>query len=136
MKKFCLLVVALCALFGVQAQTPQSTTATAEGAKMTFENKVYDFGTIKRKGGYVVHTFEFVKNGTTPLVITRIETTCACTKAEFSKKPIAVGAKSTIKITYEPAKKEAGVFYKAIRIYSNTPEGCSIITIKGNAVEK
>lgn len=123
-----------------QATEPQSQTPAAEqpqktGAQMTFTTNSYDFGDIARKGGDVECTFEFVNDGTAPLVITRVVTSCSCTKAEYSKKPIPAGATSTIKIIYEPHKKEPGVFHKVIQIFTNTADKRKIVTVKGNSID-
>ena len=124
----------------VSAQTtePQSQekSATKKGAQMTFTTNSYDFGDIARKGGDVECTFEFVNDGDAPLVITRVVTSCSCTKAEYSKKPTPAGAKSTIKIIYEPHKKEPGVFHKVIQIFTNTADKRKIVTVKGNSIDK
>ena len=137
-----LFAVALLAVVAtsVSAQTtaPQSQakSATKKGAQMTFTTNSYDFGDIARKGGDVECTFEFVNDGDAPLVITRVVTSCSCTKAEYSKKPIPAGAKSTIKIIYEPHKKEPGVFHKVIQIFTNTADKRKIVTVKGNSIDK
>ena len=124
----------------VSAQTAESqsqeSVAPKTGAQMTFKTNSYDFGDIARKGGDVECTFEFVNDGDTPLVITRVVTSCSCTKAEYSKKPIAAGATSTIKIIYEPHKKEPGVFHKVIQIFTNTADKRKIVTVKGNSIDK
>ena len=125
-------VVALPAL--AQTAEPQSATPK-KGAQMTFVTNSYDFGDIARKGGDVECTFEFENDGDTPLVITRVVTSCSCTKAEYSKKPIPAGAKSTIKIIYEPHKKEPGVFHKVIQIFTNTADKRKIVTVKGNSLD-
>ena len=125
-------VVALPAL--AQTAEPQSATPK-KGAQMTFVTNSYDFGDIARKGGDVECTFEFENDGDTPLVITRVVTSCSCTKAEYSKKPIPAGAKSTIKIVYEPHKKEPGVFHKVIQIFTNTADKRKIVTVKGNSID-
>ena len=125
-------VVALPAL--AQTAEPQSATPK-KGAQMTFVTNSYDFGDIARKGGDVECTFEFVNDGDTPLVIARVVTSCSCTKAEYSKKPIPAGAKSTIKIVYEPHKKEPGVFHKVIQIFTNTADKRKIVTVKGNSID-
>lgn len=100
------------------------------GARISFAQSEYDFGAIKEDGGVVRHDFEFTNSGDAPLVIVRVVTSCTCTKAEFSKKPIAPGQKSSIKIAYDP-KKQSGVFYKAIQVFSNGVDNRVVITTKG-----
>lgn len=129
-------LVAIPALAQTAEPQNQDGTTVKHGAQMTFTTNSYDFGDIARKGGDVECTFEFVNDGDKPLVITRVVTSCSCTKAEYSKKPIPAGAKSTIKIIYEPHKKEPGVFHKVIQIFTNTADKRKIVTVKGNSIDK
>ncbi len=103
---------------------------------MLFDRLEHDFGEIPQASKEVKCTFDFTNDGDAPLVITRIVTSCSCTKAAYSRKPILPGEKSTITIIYEPQKKESGVFYKAIEVYSNATPKRQIIVIKGNAIEE
>lgn len=129
-------IVAMPAMAQTDGSQQQAVAAPKSGAQMTFATNSYDFGDIARKGGDVECTFEFVNDGDAPLVITRVVTSCSCTKAEYSKKPIPAGAKSTIKIIYEPHKKEPGVFHKVIQIFTNTADKRKIVTVKGNSIDK
>ncbi len=54
------------------------------GAHLHFYETTHDFGDIPRKGGNLVREFEFVNDGTEPLVLLRVLTSCTCTKASFS----------------------------------------------------
>ncbi len=124
-----LIAAALLAVVAVPA------AAQKKGAQMTFKTNTYNFGDIPRKGGNVECEFEFVNDGDAPLVITRVITSCTCTKAVYSKKPIAPGQTSTMKIIYEPHKKEPGVFHKVIQIFTNAPESRKIVTVNGNSID-
>ena len=106
-----------------------------KGALLRFEVQSHQFGDIPRKGGDLVHEFEFTNAGTTPLVLTRVITSCSCLKGQFSKRPVAPGEKSTLKIIYEPHKSEAGAFNKVIRVCSNSVNGTELITVRGNSIE-
>ncbi len=106
-----------------------------KGAHIKMDVTEHNFGDVARRGGDLHYTFELENDGTTPLVITRIITSCSCLKSSYSKRPIAPGEKSTIKITYEIHKKEPGTFSKIIQVYSNSVDGRQIITIQGNSVD-
>ena len=117
------------------------TTASAagdgqtDGAHLAFEDATYDFGDVPRKGGDLVREFTFTNDGTVPLVVTRVITSCSCLKASYSKRPVAPGESGTISITYEPHKSEPGVFNKVIQIYSNSVDGRDVITVQGNSID-
>ncbi len=103
------------------------------GAHLEFECAECDLGEISRNDERLNHTFTFVNNGTEPLVILSATTTCSCLKAEFSRKPIEVGAKGEIKISIEPKKIEKGVFRRVVQIRSNSVGGTVILIVKGVA---
>lgn len=126
-----LLVVSLCS-WVVQARNDKKTS---KGAVLLFETMEHDFGDIKQKGGDVSCEFRFTNAGTAPLVIVDAQTSCSCTKASYSRKPVPPGGKGVVKVTYEPGKKETGVFYKAIQIYSNSDGGRQAVVIRGRSVE-
>lgn len=143
-----LLVLALCLLLpaGAAAQRraarvkADSVAVTLAGrvqggAHLHFFETTYDFGDIARKGGNLVHEFEFVNDGTEPLVILRVLTSCTCTKAAFSKRPVAPGERGVIRVIYEPHKKEPGAFSKVIQIFSSSVEGRNIVTVRGNSID-
>lgn len=119
------------------ADSPQAPAGSAPaGAHMQMEVASHDFGDIERKGGDLVCEFTYLNDGTAPLVITRIITSCSCLKASFSKRPVQPGQSGVIRITYEPHKKEPGAFNKVIQIYSNSIDGRNLITVKGNSLEQ
>jgi len=105
------------------------------GAHLHFYETAHDFGDIPRKGGNLVREFEFVNDGTEPLVILRVVTSCTCTRASFSKRPVAPGERGTVKVIYEPHKKEPGAFSKVIQIFSTSIEGRNILTVRGNSID-
>lgn len=111
---------------------PQSGT---EGARMKFDHVSYDFGDIPRRGGDLVHVFEFENDGSQPLVILRAITSCTCTKVSYSRRPVKPGERASIKVIYEPHKKEPGTFSKVIQIYTNAAEGRRILTVMGNSID-
>ena len=87
------------------------------------------------KGGDLVREFTFTNDGTAPLVVTRVITSCSCLKASFPKRPVPPGGQGVIRITYEPHKSEPGVFNKVIQVYSNSVDGRDVITVQGNSID-
>lgn len=143
-----LLVLALCLLLATGAAAQRraarikaDSVAAAlagrvqGGAHLHFYETTYDFGDIPRKGGNLVREFEFVNDGTEPLVILRVLTSCTCTKALFSKRPVAPGECGVVRVIYEPHKKEPGAFSKVIQIFSTSVEGRNILTVRGNSID-
>lgn len=105
-----------------------------EGAHLSLAASSCDFGDVPRKGGDLVHEFAFTNDGTAPLVLLRVITSCSCLKASYTKRPVAPGDSGVIRITYEPHKSEPGAFNKVIQIYSNSTAERDVITVQGNSI--
>ncbi len=128
MKKLLFAALIVLTFAPLSAQTP-------EGPHLLFEALTYDFGDVPRKGGDLTREFRFVNDGSKPLVILRVITSCSCLKASFSKRPVAPADSGVIRIVYQPLKSEPGTFNKVIQIYSNSTDGRDVITVQGNSIE-
>ena len=71
-------------------------------AKIYFEKNFHDFGTIAEDGGSVEHVFKLHNNSEKPLVIVAAHSSCGCTKAEFSRKPIMPDSTAVQKCFFFP----------------------------------
>lgn len=131
MKKLLLLTCLVALAVNVSAQRRDSKKTEAE---IGFETPEHSFGTVPERGKKVSHIFRYTNTGNHPLVITRIATTCKCVDYSFSKKPLAPGETGEIVITYNP-KKQEGVFYKVIQVFTNTAEERHILTIRGEVIK-
>lgn len=128
-KKVIYSLIAIAILLGFNTVSVQSQESD-NGAQIEITESEFDFGEILEADGPVSHTFEVKNIGTAPLVITRVNASCGCTKPEFSREPIAPGKSTKIKITYNPAGRP-GQFVKTIAIYSNGTEGALTVRIRG-----
>ncbi|MFI3258746.1 MAG: DUF1573 domain-containing protein [Rikenellaceae bacterium] len=105
------------------------------GPLLYCDSMTFDFGVVSRKKGEITHTFVIENCGDAPLVITRVERSCSCMKAQISKRPIAVGERRILKVTYEVMKMPPGLFSKVVQIYSNSRDmGFAQFTITGRSV--
>ena len=105
-------------------------------AQIKFFEISHDFGEIAEDGGKVEHIFRFRNTLKKPVVLLSAMSSCGCTKAEFSRKPVMPGDSAVIKIKYEPHKVEPGIFYKAVQIYSNeSKQRVRVLTIQGNSID-
>lgn len=124
-------------LLGVAAfATAAAKDPAPEGALLVLKETSHDFGDVPRKGGDLVHSFAYVNEGSAPLVLTRVLTSCSCLKAHFSKKPLAPGAAGEIRIVYEPHKGEPGSFHRVIQVYSNSADGRHMLTVQGSSYDE
>ena len=121
---------------GAQPAQDSLSRPKYDGAHLAFKLAKHDFGVVERKGGDLQVRFEYVNDGTEPLVITRIATSCTCIRADYRRRPLDVGESDAIELTYEPHKMEAGMFHKVVQVYSNSVDGMRLLTVSGNSVEK
>ena len=101
---------------------------------LAFTQSQFDFGDIQQ-GDKVTHVFKFKNEGTTPLIISNVQTTCGCTVPEWPKEPIAPGKESEIKATFNSTGK-MGRQNKVITINSNASEPITRVTLKSNVLPK
>jgi len=92
-------------------ETPKLNTADSV---LHFESTVADLGRMKI-GEKKDVVFRFKNVSVTPVVITRIVTTCGCTSAEYEKRPLRLGGKSEIRVGFEAEEK--GMFFKKLSIH-------------------
>lgn len=116
---------------GAFPETPQSR----KEARLVLPVATHNFGDVPRKGGELTQEFAFRNEGTAPLVIVRVLTSCSCFRASFPKRPVPPGGTGVIRVVYEPLKSEPGAFSKVLQIYSNSATGREVITVQGNSIE-
>jgi hypothetical protein len=123
---FALVLVAAAGFSQVSATAvpaPQADMAVA-----AFDAQTFDFGKIKQ-GTPVTHEFTFTNAGSVPLIITNVQASCGCTTPDWSREPIAPGAKGFIKATYSAASM--GAFTKSVNVTANVQGGTVQLLIKG-----
>ena len=98
-----------------------------EGPLIVFEDDSHDFGEIKQ-GDKVSHVFEFKNNGTTPLILSDVKTTCGCTAPEWTKNPVLPGQKGKINVTFNSSGK-AGRVNKTVTVISNATNSPATVKI-------
>lgn len=107
---------------------------TVNVAKMTFENKHFDFGTIQ-EGKVVNHVYKFTNTGKIPLVISDARSTCGCTVPKWPKDPIQPGASGEISVRFDSSNKK-DTQAKPITITANTYPSQTVLQIKGIVIPK
>lgn len=124
------LLFALAIAFGIQTANAQDDS---NAAKIDAKETEYDFGTFKEADGDVTHVFVVTNTGKSPLVITRVISSCGCTTPSFTKEPIAPGKSGEVTVTYNPTGR-VYPFTKTVSVYSNGRKGPLVLTIKGEVV--
>ena len=92
--------------------------ALGQRAKVEWQEKSHDFGTIAERGGRVSHEFAFTNRGDAPLIIRHVDSDCGCAAVRWPQRPVAPGEEGRIVVTFNPQGRE-GKFLKRIMIYTN-----------------
>ena len=109
--------------------------ATTDKPRIAFEKLQHNFGTFKEELGVQSVSFNFKNEGKVPLILNNVQASCGCTTPEWTRDPIAPGAKGVIKVSYN-AKGRPGVFNKTIRVSSNAENADIVLTILGEVTPK
>jgi len=107
---------------------------TDDAPAFKFIESKHDFGEIIQ-GKVVEHHFEFTNTGGTPLIISKIITTCGCTAPTWSKEPIKPGEKEKITIVFNSTGK-IGRQNKVVTILSNASNQKERLFIMANILPK
>jgi hypothetical protein len=137
-----LVIIGLCMFsFGTfaQTQTDAKKSSKKETTSTSKQKKGVTFKTIEINRADIPYdsqepfVFEFKNTGSTPLIVTNVQTSCGCTTAEKPTDPIAKGKSSKIVVKYDT--KRVGNFTKTITVTTNSPtEPTILLTIKGNVL--
>ncbi len=103
--------------------------------RIAFEKMQHNFGTFKEELGIQSIAFNFKNEGTVPLILNNVQASCGCTTPEWTREPVAPGAKGIIKVSYDP-KNRPGVFNKTIRVSSNADNADVTLTILGEVTPR
>lgn len=125
------LLFAIAVAFGAQVANAQGD---GNAAKIEAKETEHDFGVFKEGDGNVSHVFVVTNTGKSPLVITRVVSSCGCTTPSFTKEPIAPGKSGEINVVYNPTGR-VYPFTKTVSVYSNGKKGPLVLTIKGEVVK-
>ena len=104
-------------------------------AQINFLKNFHDFGEIAEDGGKVEHIFQFRNTSTKPVVIVAANSSCGCTKAEFSRKPIMPDSLSEIKVLFDPMNYP-GVFARKITIVTNDGVLAERLQVTGRVIPR
>ena len=87
-------------------------------AQIKFEKKSHNFGVISEDGGAIECDFRFRNISAEPVVVVAARSSCGCTKAEFSRKPVMPDSVATVKVVFNPLNYP-GVFARKVTIVTN-----------------
>ena len=137
MKK--LLSLTILAVLTISCSFSQSNNASAsvdidaQGPIITFDKTSHDYGTMKQNADGKFD-FRFTNEGTEPLILSNVRSSCGCTVPQWPREPIAPGESASIQVKYDT--RRIGNFSKSITVYSNGSSQPVMLRIKGKVEVK
>lgn len=104
------------------------SVSAQETAKIEFKAETLDYGLIEQ-GSDGVRVFEFTNTGSSPLIISKVSSSCGCTIPKKPEDPILPGDTGEIQVKYDT--KRVGPIRKAITVISNADTPTKVLKIKG-----
>ncbi len=93
---------------------------------MTFDETVFDFGTITQ-GTPQEHVFKFTNTGDADLIIVDAKASCGCTVLPFLRTPIAPGESAEMLVKFNGNGK---IVSKTVTVTANTEKGKKQLVLK------
>lgn len=109
------------------------SVAVVAQPRFTSNTEMHSFGQIEWKHP-VTTQYTITNTGDQPLVLTEVEPDCACSIAQWTKTPIAPGAKGTVNVTFDA--KALGHFNKSVAIYTNAQPHLVYLKFSGEVVKE
>ncbi|TLX75293.1 DUF1573 domain-containing protein [Labilibacter sediminis] len=94
-------------------------------AKISIDNKIFDFGTIKQ-GTKAEHSFSITNTGKSDLIIRKVKASCGCTATKPEKTVIKPGDHTTISTIFNSAGK-SGRQNKSVTVITNDPLASNVL---------
>ncbi len=127
-KTFLSVICGLSMIFGAYAQVNLKASpdpaANSKEDVLLLKEPGFSFGKIPQ-GRPVLHNFDIVNTGSTPLLLENVQASCGCTTPEWSKEPRAPGATATIRVGYNAYSE--GHFNKTVTIHYNNGQTKALV---------
>lgn len=98
-----------------------------------FNKLVHNFGSVKEESETVSTVFSFRNISDKPIYIVKVETSCGCTKPEYSKDTIQPGDSGYVRAIYETRGRHHD-FHKNIYVYFNFANHYQSLIISGYVI--
>ena len=123
-------------LIAVMLLSVVSFASAQNEAKIKFDKLTYNFGKFSVNNPVQEASFNFTNEGKSPLVINQVVTSCGCTVATYTKKPIAPGASGTIKVKYDGKGRFPSHIKKMITVRTNGVPEMVRLYVEGDMVDE
>lgn len=96
-------------------------------AKIKFIKETHRFGNVI-EGEVLECIFYYENTGNKNLIVKNVEVSCGCTNVRWDKKPLKVGGKAKIVVSFDSHGRH-GKQYKTISVFSNSLESIETLVL-------
>jgi len=100
-------------------------------SSITFDSKMYQFGTVKEESADVNIRFDFTNTGSNDLVIQNLNADKGIEIVDWTKDAVSPGEKGFIKASFHP-KGHPGRVNKRINVYTDNEARAVVLSVYGN----
>ncbi|MBQ7856745.1 MAG: DUF1573 domain-containing protein [Alistipes sp.] len=111
----------------------EAWASNTEGT-LRFDLRTFDFGTLAEDGGTRSHTFAFTNTSSEPIVILKVNTSCGCTTAQYTRHPIGPNGRGEVTVVFDPMNQPGG-FSRRLSVYTSDG-GVTNLTITGSVTPR
>lgn len=106
-----------------------------QDGNVKWDKTLHDFGDVSVTDGPLTCTYTFTNNGSDPIAIFEVVSSCGCTNVQWTKAPVQPGKTGTVSATY---KNEDGPmpFDKTLTVYISGVKRPVILRLRGVVHEK
>lgn len=99
------------------------------------EGTSFEMGQMSEDAEPWTREVQWKNHGTTPLVVTKVVTTCGCLKVDFDRWPVSADSVATMRLEYHP-KGHPGRVYQRAMIYTSASEDSpsAILVVSGEVL--
>jgi uncharacterized protein YceK len=119
---------------GVEKQASSDISADTGRAVLVFDEYEHHFGKVE-EGRKVSWSFKYHNEGTGPLVLNTVLTTCGCTVPKYNTKPSRPGDSGNIEVVFDTTERN-GMQSKTITVRSNATKPVILLKITADVIQK
>jgi hypothetical protein len=108
-----------------------NVAAYSQHESIVFNETTHSFGLILEQNGTVEHTFQFINNGNTSLVIMGVNASCGCTTSGYTRDTVPPGGQGYVSASFNPYNRP-GAFKKSLNVTTNSEPNIVTLYIEGN----
>lgn len=105
-------------------------------AYVIFDKVTIDAGTMVEEAAPKTFEYVFVNKGKTPVIISRLVSTCSCTAASYDRRTVGPGEKGKISLRYDP-RGHVGRFERRVFVYTDEEgQPVAVLRLKVNVISE